>query len=80
MTLYLGNYQISYSAVTCSEICLLNFFLLSACAKWHPSSPTEEFYCESGQAAAESEVEHVASKSTPPDPVLAKDEQSSHTT
>lgn len=54
------------------------FFLPSACAKWHPSSPVEESYCESGQAA-KPEVEDVASKSTLPDPVLAKDEQSSHT-
>lgn len=63
---------------TCSGIDLLSLFLLSACAKWHPSSPIEDPYSESGQ----DEVEEVASfgKSTQlPDPAaLAKVERSSH--
>ena len=46
-----------------------------ACAKWRPSSPIEESYCESGQDA-KPEIVEVAGKSTQlPDPVLAKDEQ-----
>ena len=58
--------------------CQTSFFVPSACAKWHPSSPMEESYCESGQAAKPDE-EEVASKATQlPDPVLAKDEQSTH--
>ena len=56
----------------------LLFFVPSACAKWHPSSPMEESYCESGQAAKPDE-EEVASKATQlADPVLARDEQSTH--